>query len=257
MVKRRMKTSVVMACYNSEKTLARCLDSIICNSPDEIVAVNDKSSDRTLQILKGYEKTAPLKIVDLKKRSGVATAESEGVMKATGDIILMTNSDCYVPHDWISSVLKHYDDPKVGAVGGPRLVMGKGLAKAVTLSAGNSSFRRKILEETGGIEEGSYAGEDSEFYLRIKDRGYKVIRDNSIVVLHDHQVSFSDQLRKNFRYGIRGGQIIRRYPHGKHMSKYFLIPVFWFPFRDIPPMLKQICIRMANNIGKFFGFFKG
>ncbi len=250
-------TSIVIACRNGEKTIGRCLDSIIANKPGEIIVVNDCPTDDTPVILESYRKKFSfIKVVTLKKQSGFAVAENRGIEEARGDIIFLTNADCYVPSDWIAQTLKHYANPNVMAVGGPRIDIENGAASVFTLGAGNSSFRKKIVNEVGNMEKGVTAGEDTEFFMRIKHRGYDVLEDKSIVVLHDHQIGFRNMLSKNFRYGIRGGQIARRYPHGKYMSKLFLIPIFWFPFRDILPMLKHICTRIVNNTGKFVGFLR-
>jgi glycosyltransferase involved in cell wall biosynthesis len=254
----KLRTSVVFACHNTEKTIARCLDSIISNAPHEIIAVNDASADSTKKILEAYSKKFPsLKTINLEKQSGFAVAENLGIEKASGDVVFLTNADCYVPHDWIPSLLKHYEDPNVMAAGGPRIDIENHKEDAATLGAGNASFRKSIIKEVGNLEKGVIAGEDTEFFMRIKHKGHGVVEDKSVVVLHDHQIPFKQILNKNFKYGIRGGQIARRYPHAKYMSRFFLIPVFWFPFKDISPMAKHIAARIFNNAGKFWGYVKG
>ena len=52
-----MKTSVVMATYNGEKFLKQQLDSILSQTvlPDELVIVDDCSTDRTCEILSNYK----------------------------------------------------------------------------------------------------------------------------------------------------------------------------------------------------------
>ena len=56
-----MKTSVVMATYNGEKFLKQQLDSILSQTvlPDELVIVDDCSTDRTCEILSNYKKEYP------------------------------------------------------------------------------------------------------------------------------------------------------------------------------------------------------
>ena len=54
-----MKISVVIPCYNVEKYVSRCIESVlkqnISKQDFEILAINDGSTDKTLQILRGYE----------------------------------------------------------------------------------------------------------------------------------------------------------------------------------------------------------
>lgn len=252
------EVSVVIACYNGERTIARCIDSIICNNPYEIIVVNDCSTDETPNILESYSKRFSfIKVINLEKNKGFATAEKIGIENSTGEIVFITNSDCYVPSDWISSILKHYENHNVGAVGGEMVNISNKIVKTITLGAHNCSFRKKIIEKVGNIETGVPSGEDTEFFMRIKDAGYDVIFDQSTVVLHDHPIGFGQTLEKSFNYGMRVGEIIRKYPHGKHMSKFFLFPLFWFPFKDTIPMLKRLTVKTVHNIGKFIGFLKG
>lgn len=250
-------TSVVIACHNVEKTLARCLESILKNVPNEIIAVNDGSKDKTKKILDQYKKWYKnIKVIHLEKQTGVANAEKTGIENAIGNIIFLTNADCYVPSDWIKKIMRHYQNPEVIAVGGPRIDINNDVTEALTLNAGNSSFRKKIMRKIGNIETNVIAGEDTEFFMRMKHNGYKVIEDRSIVVLHDHNKPFKKKLKEAFKYGKRGGQIARNYEHGKYISKYFLIPIFWFPFKEVPETAKKLCIRIINNIGKFWGYVK-
>ena len=59
--------SIIIPCYNSEKYLARCLDSVIKQNYKniEIIIVNDGSSDSSLDIIKSY-KDSRIIIVDKK-----------------------------------------------------------------------------------------------------------------------------------------------------------------------------------------------
>ena len=51
-----MKISVIIAAYNSEEFVVETIESILNQTIDdfEIIAVNDGSTDNTLQILNGY-----------------------------------------------------------------------------------------------------------------------------------------------------------------------------------------------------------
>ena len=51
------KISVIIPSYNAEKTIKKCIDSIINqNFPDvEIICVDDNSNDNTISILKEYQ----------------------------------------------------------------------------------------------------------------------------------------------------------------------------------------------------------
>ena len=52
------KVSVIIPVYNTEKYLARCIDSVVSQSFDdiEIICINDASTDNSLEVLKMYAK---------------------------------------------------------------------------------------------------------------------------------------------------------------------------------------------------------
>lgn len=93
-----MKVSVIVPVYNSEKYLARCLDSIICQTLKdiEIICINDGSKDNSLEILNKYaEKDARIKIIN-QENQGVSATRNAGVQASKGDFIGFVDSD-----DWI------------------------------------------------------------------------------------------------------------------------------------------------------------
>ena len=93
-----MKVSVIVAVYNIEKYLGRCLDSICQQTYDdiEIIVVNDGSTDGSKEIAREYaEKDSRIIVVD-KKNGGLSDARNAGVDCATGDAILFVDGDDYL-----------------------------------------------------------------------------------------------------------------------------------------------------------------
>lgn len=88
-----MKISIITATYNSEKTLARCLQSVAEQTAlqsIEHIIVDGKSNDNTLSIVSRFPHIA--KIVSEPDR-GIYHAFNKGVGLATGDIVYFLNSD--------------------------------------------------------------------------------------------------------------------------------------------------------------------
>jgi len=50
---------------------------------------------------------------------GVVPAENAALEVANGEVVLLIDDDAIAPSDWVQRHLKHYEDPTVGAVGGP------------------------------------------------------------------------------------------------------------------------------------------
>lgn len=96
-----MKYSVIIPIYNAEKTLRRCLDSLMpqLNNDIEVILVNDGSKDASDDICMDYvEKSSCFKYFE-QKNSGVSVARNKGINNANGDYIVFIDSDDYVFSD--------------------------------------------------------------------------------------------------------------------------------------------------------------
>lgn len=90
--------SIIVAVYNVEKYLEKCLDSLVNQTLKsiEIIVVNDGSTDGSLSIIKAYQKKYPnIKIVN-KENGGLSSARNVGIEEATGDFIGFVDADDYV-----------------------------------------------------------------------------------------------------------------------------------------------------------------
>lgn len=87
-----MKISVLIPAYNSAATIAATLDSVLGQTvrPDEILVMNDGSTDETAKILKQYE---PEVISIWQPNGGVSSARNALIKRATGDLIAFLDSD--------------------------------------------------------------------------------------------------------------------------------------------------------------------
>lgn len=90
--------SIIVPVYNAERYLAKCVDSLLNQTLQniEIVCVNDGSTDNSLAILKEYDDYR-IVIVD-KNNSGVSGARNNGLDVARGNYIMFVDSD-----DWIEA----------------------------------------------------------------------------------------------------------------------------------------------------------
>ena len=90
------KVSVIVPAYNAEKTIKRCLDSIMNQTFDdyEVIVINDGSTDNTKDLLDMY-KDPRLHIIN-KKNGGIGAARNDGIKASCGDYITFVDSDDYV-----------------------------------------------------------------------------------------------------------------------------------------------------------------
>lgn len=94
-----IKVSIIVPVYNVEEYLPRCLDSLVNQTLKdiEIICVNDKSPDNSIQILRDYEKRYPnlIKVIDSKVNLRQGGARNLGINAAQGEYIGFVDSD-----DW-------------------------------------------------------------------------------------------------------------------------------------------------------------
>ena len=100
------KVSVIVPAYNCENYIEKCLDSILCQTLDdmEIIAINDGSTDSTGAILDKYAKNNQKITVFHQKNSGVAAARNAGLKAAKGIYIGFVDADDYISKDMFQSL---------------------------------------------------------------------------------------------------------------------------------------------------------
>lgn len=106
------KLSIIVPCYNIDKYLRRCLDSLLAQTLDglEIICINDGSPDNCISIIRRYEEKYPEKIVVIdKENGGVWKARRDGIAVANGEYIGFIDPDDYVHNDF---AYKLYDMAK-------------------------------------------------------------------------------------------------------------------------------------------------
>ena len=87
-----LKISIIVATFNSSKTIRSCLDSIFNQNYSNIVTIDGKSSDDTLDIVKNYNKKIPIKIIS-EHDKGIYDALNKGIYSSIGDVVGFVHSD--------------------------------------------------------------------------------------------------------------------------------------------------------------------
>lgn len=106
------KVSVVLPIYNQELNLDISLPSVINQTWKniEIIAVNDGSTDSSLNIIKKYQESDPRFVVINKKNGGLVDATIAGIEAATGDYICFVDPDDVVGNDFIYNFMIRIGD---------------------------------------------------------------------------------------------------------------------------------------------------
>jgi len=207
--------SFVIPILNSERTLGKCLESIVRqNYPKkEILVIDSGSTDASLDIAKKfgakiYHVIGPL--------GGV---RNFGINNSSGELIALWDSDIYIlEQEWLSQSINTLNKFPTASTLWIRTmpppnagIIAKAydwLSWAVMLSlarrgfgfwgGGVSIFRRRMVEEVGGITKGIDTGEDYDLARKLAMKGYKVVfYDNP--VYHDSHNTLTELICKDLR----------------------------------------------------------
>lgn len=109
-MKKDVEISFIIPCYNAEKYIKQCLDSVTALSEInyEVITVNDGSRDQTGEILRQYQRNNNRIVIRDQNNSGVSAARNNGLSVAQGEYIFFIDADDLLDADqfekeWISS----------------------------------------------------------------------------------------------------------------------------------------------------------
>lgn len=104
----RPKLSIIMPCYNSQRTLAEAVDSCFAQQLEdfEIVLADDASSDSTPDMIEEIARAHPnVKCVLRKENGGGGAARNSAVRAAEGDLIFCLDSDDILPPGMLGKMI--------------------------------------------------------------------------------------------------------------------------------------------------------
>ena len=216
-----MDISVVIPNYNGEKLLEKNLPKLldILNNYKggkvEIIIVDDGSTDESSRVISDMKlKNSNLRSLENGRNMGFSSTVNKGMKNASGEIVVLLNTDVDPEKDFLEPLLKHFEDDRVFAVGcmdksmeGDKTILrGRGLGqwkrgflihrrgevdKTSTLwvSAGSGAFRKSIWEKLGGLNElyNPFYYEDIDLSYRAVKSGYKILFERASVVTHEHE----------------------------------------------------------------------
>ena len=205
--------SVIVPSYRRPDLLARCLEGLAAQErgADEVLVVRRRDDDATAEVVRSRRGAVREVIVD---EPGMLHAMHAGMAQARGDVIAFTDDDAVARPEWLAHILRHYQDPAVGAVGGrdvahpardqpsvPSTEVGRltrwgklvgnhdvgrgGPARVQILKGVNMSFRREALALPSSLRgQGAEVHSEVAASLWASARGWTLVYDPDAVVDH-------------------------------------------------------------------------
>ena len=225
--------SVVIPVYNRQHLLNRAIDSILQQTrpAEEVIVVNDGSTDETSKILQQY--AHQLKTINQKNR-GVSAARNAGIRKAAGNWIALLDSD----DAWLPDKLKQAEDfihnnpdiqifqseelwvrngQRVNPKNKHKKISGDIFSASLPLCIVSPSavlIHKPLLNEVGLFDESLPVCEDYDLWLRISQR-YPVGLDPvpGIIKYGGHSDQLSTQYWGMDRFRIKALEKLLSNPH--------------------------------------------
>ena len=208
--------SILLVLFNRAELTLACLRSIkeTVGFPAQLVIVDNASSDQTGQLL---ERIDGASIIRNDANEGFLKACNKGSEVAEGEYLLFLNNDAVLIDESLAKAIQVFkDEPGVGAVGGKILLLDGSLQEAGSIVWNDGSclgygrtenqfhpeymFRRDVdycsgafllvrtgaFVEMGGFDEAYVPAyyEETDFCLRLHEKGHRLIYDPNISVLH-------------------------------------------------------------------------
>ena len=213
--------SVIIPVFNREKFVAKAIDSVLSQTllPDEIIVVDDGSTDGTIDILRSYhDKIKTISIAN----SGVSKARNEGIKASRGRwIALLDSDDIWHPtkleeqiayHERNNTIMISHTNEK-WMRNDKEIKQKKTHAKPqgwcfeenldfCKIAPSTIMIARKVFEEVGYFDEDLEVCEDYDLWLRILKNYELGLVENILTTKfagHDDQLSFKHHSMDTFR----------------------------------------------------------
>jgi len=235
-MRERDSVAVVVCTRNGSARIAACVESLLASrhTIDEIVVVDDGSTDTTTDVVKGYAERG-VKLLSIAP-SGLSAARNHGAAATTAHWIAYTDDDCEVDEDWIAELLDAAALHTWDAVGGPNITPESegeaspaktivdhavGTASAVLLDdlraehlpGCNIMISRAAFHAVGGFRVNyQTAGDDVDICWQLLDAGFVLGYQPSAMVWHHRRTSICGYLKQQIGYGLAEALLAKDWP---------------------------------------------
>ena len=113
-----IKYSFIVPCYNGEKYIVKCLDSILKQTGNnyEVIVINDGSTDNSINIINKYKNDKRIVVIN-QDNMGLSLARNNGINKAKGEYLIFVDCDDYIQNDFLKTIDKNLNDEDMLKIG--------------------------------------------------------------------------------------------------------------------------------------------
>ncbi len=247
--------SVIVPAYNEEKALGKTIESLLrlSYSNKEIIIVDDGSTDRTLEVARSYAQKDVVMVVT-KSNGGKWDALNTGIKAAKGEFIVCIDADTILDQNAIHYLVRHFRNPKIGAVAGNVKVGNRGslltklqaleyvvginlhrrseahLQNVTVVPGPIGAFRASVLNEVGFFEGDTFA-EDADITFRILKAGYRTLYEPRAFAYTEAPKSMTGLAKQRYRWYRGSFQVLSKHKNMAFNMKYGRTGTFVMPWR--------------------------
>ncbi len=275
------KVTFIIPVKNEERFLEPCIKSLLSldypKDKVEIVFAEGKSTDNTRVIIERYtKKNKNIKILD-NPTGNTSIGRNICVENATGDFIMNFSGHAVAPKDFLTIIMKKFNGQPVEVAGvgvsnisPDKQTFNAHVAGAAFLGfmAGSGFFmqntvfkderfvehmsftcyRKEIFDEVGNFDPEFWCGQDAEFDIRVRKKGYKILYIPDTSIFHYKRDNPRALFHQLYRYGIARMKIIKKHPRTWRIfhffPSFFVLGVAFFIFLAILHIIPWVIIGL-------------
>jgi cellulose synthase/poly-beta-1,6-N-acetylglucosamine synthase-like glycosyltransferase len=216
---------VIVPAHNEERVIVYTIKSLLQSEGVNlrIIAVDDGSTDGTLEVLRREFANEPKVRVVTQKNGGKASALNHGLRLSDAEVVVTLDADTIFTHDCIKNLVHPFVDPTVTAVAGNAKVGNRiniltrwqaleyimsqnfvrranSLINCITVVPGAvGAWRRDVLLKVGGYHPDTLA-EDGEITIRVLEAGGRIVYADGAVAWTEAPQNLRNLFRQRFRW---------------------------------------------------------
>lgn len=274
------KVTLVIPAYNEMSCIhAKVLNTFGLDYPAdkmEVLFVTEGSNDGTSEYIQSLKSKYPnLRMIDGDTRRGKIEAMNMAIKTITTPIVIFTDANTNLNQLVVKNIVRHFQDPKVGAVAGEKRIETGGSEAAAGAGEGlywkYGSFLKKLDTQLysvvgaagelfavktdlfGQVEKDTLL-DDFIVSLRIAADGYRVIYEPDAYASERPSFSIQDEMKRKVRIAAGGFQAIARLSFLCNIFRYGLLSFQYISHRAMRWAVAPFCLPLIFllNLALFF-----
>jgi len=261
--------TVLIPAFNEESVIVDTITSALAStySPLEFAVIDDGSSDRTSELVISRFGSDPRVRLLSQSNRGKPAALNNGLAATTGEIVVSIDADTMVEPTAIALLVRHFADPRVGAVAGNVKVRNRDrwltrwqaleyitsqnlekrafdLLNCIPVVPGAvGAWRADLIRSCGGFS-GDTVAEDTDLTLTIRRSGWKILYDEDAIGRTEVPDTAEALIKQRFRWTFGTLQAVWKHRDTLGRKKYGSLGLIALPnvflFQIMLPLISPV-----------------